>query len=126
MKLRLVRIVWIALLISVLAAGCASDSPEDIARNFYTAFERHEYTEAKKLACEHLHDELELWRREVGEVVIDVEFDVKYELVSKDDESQTFKLTGTRAFAGETYAVNYEIRVDKGEDGWQVCNMAAL
>jgi hypothetical protein len=110
--------------LALLLAACSS-GPKDVARNFYVAFERHEFSKAKGYVCSALTDELDTWIREQGEQRIDVTLDVQYKQTEKTKDYAVIQVSGTRRTGGETFPVNYRIRVDKA-GGWKVCDMRAV
>lgn len=117
---------WVGVLLAILLlAACSDKDPDQVAKDFYEAFERHEFSKAKDDACSSLHDELNLWTDTVGDQKIDVALNVTYEQVEKSDDKIWIRVSGTKQLQGETYAVNYRIRLDK-KDGWKVCDMRSV
>ncbi len=108
--------------IALLLAGCGSSS-KDVARKFYEAFERHEFSKAKSYVCPELYDEIDVWIRESGDQQLSVEFDVKYEEENSSGNEATIKVSGTRKVNKQSYAVDYMMRLEKRDGDWKVCNM---
>lgn len=120
---RLTRIGVAALLFVFLLAACGKPGPKAVAQDFYEAFERHEFSKAKKYACDSLHDELDVWISEVGNKKIDVQLDVVFKETQKEDERAWMTVRGTKRVAGQIYTVDYELRIDKNDGDWEVCDM---
>ncbi|HEX3053434.1 MAG TPA: hypothetical protein VHP83_22430 [Aggregatilineaceae bacterium] len=108
--------------IALLLAGCGSSS-KDVARQFYEAFERHEFSKAKSYVCTELYDEIDVWIRESGDQQLNVEFDVKYEEEDASGSEATIQVSGTRKVSQQSYPVDYTMRLEKRDGDWKVCDM---
>jgi hypothetical protein len=117
------RLTWMGLLVLSLSLTACGKDPEQVAQDFYEAFEHHEFSKAKGYVCSDLHDELDTWIETEGDNWIGVNLDVEYKQIKKDKDLVVIRVTGTKRLGEQVFAVDYQIRVEKPDDDWLVCDM---
>lgn len=116
------RWMWMALIVLPLILSACAKSPDEVARAFYEAFERHDFLKARGNVCPSLYDEMDAWIKAEGDRRIQVDLDVSYQQVEKDGDRVVIQVSGTKRVDGQTYVVDYRMRLEK-KDGWKVCDM---
>jgi hypothetical protein len=121
MRYRLWRALVVGIMLVSVLAACAK-APDEVAQDFYEAFERHEFSKAKDNACSDLHDELEIWIKAEGDRRIDVDLNVTYQQLEKTSDRIRMRVSGTKRVGDQVFPVDYQMRLDK-KGGWKVCDL---